>query len=388
MKKLKILWVAPYPYEIAKQSKENKPAHFSSWITSLAEKLKEHVDLTIISTSRKISQDQSFYSDGIEYFFYKTNHPFYEIISLFQSNVNILRKRFKNFDFTKFNLIHIHGTEHQYASALKNVELPKVISIQGLLFKSYEYTKFPSYNYYRWRILKKYELREIKFNKNFMCRTHWDRGSIKKINSEAIIYDNWEIIRTPFFSDTFEYESYNLIYLGGLVKLKGINEVLIAFKHLHANGYNYTLTICGSGNSKKLYKLLKKHQMINLENYISFQGKKTAQELVALYKNSFCLLHPTYIDNSPNSVCEAQVAGLPVIASNVGGVSSLIENNNSGILVERYQTKEITEAILKLKTDRNLYYKISKAAKEIARERHNPEIILSKTLSIYNNILN
>ena len=43
--------------------------------------------------------------------------------------------------------------------------------------------------------------------------------------------------------------------------------------------------------------------------------------------------HPSYIENSPNSVCEAQILGLPVIACNVGGLSTIISHNHSGILI-------------------------------------------------------
>ena len=53
-------------------------------------------------------------------------------------------------------------------------------------------------------------------------------------------------------------------------------------------------------------------------------GFKNEQELKNLISTSDLFIHPSYIDNSPNSICEAQILGLPVIACNVGGISSII----------------------------------------------------------------
>ena len=109
--------------------------------------------------------------------------------------------------------------------------------------------------------------------------------------------------------------------------------------------------------------------------------------MIKAYDESYCLVHPTYIDNSPNSVCEAQLAGLPVIATDVGGVSSLIENLQTGLLIEN-KPKAIEIAVKKLYDDDLLREYISKESRWVARERHNPKIILSKTLSMYKELIN
>ena len=386
--KRKVIWVAPYPIELAKSDIKNRPMHSAPWVTALAQGLKTLVDLTIISTSSKIKKNESFSNNGITFHFIKTPSPLIDFLLLFNGTlINLRRFLFKN-NFSEYDIVHFHGTEHQYAYAFKDVKIPKVISIQGLLHKSYIYNKEVNYNYFNWRILKKYEIREIKQHQNFICRTHWDKKSVVDLNEKAITFENWEPLRQEFFNDACSYNSNNLVYIGGLVTMKGIKEVLIMFKYLSEKQNKFTLTICGKGNIDKLKKLQDKYGVSKYADRIIYKGRLNADELLQLYKKSFCLIHPTYIDNSPNSVCEAQVAGLPVIASNVGGVSSLINHTKTGILVERYQTLEIAEWIIKLKENKDLYDVISSTSRRECRERHNEQSIINKTLTIYNAIIN
>ena len=98
------------------------------------------------------------------------------------------------------------------------------------------------------------------------------------------------------------------------------------------------------------------------------------------------MIHPSIIDNSPNTVCEAQIAGLPVIASDVGGLRSLIEHKETGILTSLHHERLANE-ILKLKTNPALWNKISMNSRKTARSRHNYNSILTNTMTIYKGLV-
>jgi len=115
-------------------------------------------------------------------------------------------------------------------------------------------------------------------------------------------------------------------------------------------------------------------------------GNKNALEICELMSKSFCLLHPSYIDNSPNSVCEAQVFGLPVVASNVGGVSSLIENEETGLLT-KLEVEDIYTNVHTLLINRELSKKITRLAQEKARERHAKDTVIASYKDIYKHLL-
>ena len=98
-------------------------------------------------------------------------------------------------------------------------------------------------------------------------------------------------------------------------------------------------------------------------------------------------VHPSYIDNSPNSICEAQLQGIPVIACNVGGVSSLIEHGKSGILVPANDPTLAASHIYSLYLDQNKNLKLGQKAKEIASVRHNRGRIVDELINTYLQIL-
>lgn len=385
-KNISVLWVAPYPYEVAIGSNV-RPGHYAPWITALAEKIRNNVNLTVVCFSSKVANDMEFENQGIKFHVLKIPGALLDAFFLFSGTLLKLKRFIRKLDFDQYNIIHLHGTEHQYGSAFRNIDKPKVISVQGLLHKTVRFTKGFNYNFIRWSVIKYFEFKEIRTTMNFICRTHWDSRTVKDLNPRSEIFYNWEILRPAFFADAFDQDSYNLVFMGGVVPMKGIRETLRAFSVLCEADSRYSLTVCGSGSEGKLYDLISSMGLAEICSRVRFYGKVSAAEILELYKVSYCLIHPSYIDNSPNSVCEAQVCGLPVIASNVGGVSSLIRNNETGLLVERYQTAELARMVTLLKEEPELYRRISAQSRAEARVRHDPEDIAQKTLNIYTQVI-
>ena len=97
-------------------------------------------------------------------------------------------------------------------------------------------------------------------------------------------------------------------------------------------------------------------------------------------------VHPSYIDNSPNSVCEAQYLGIPVVACYVGGIPSLIEHGKSGWLVPSNAPYEIAYLVKNYHT--LPIESISAHEIEVAKQRHDPHKIFQEVLSCYQFILN
>ena len=94
-------------------------------------------------------------------------------------------------------------------------------------------------------------------------------------------------------------------------------------------------------------------------------------------------VHTSYIDNSPNSVCEAQFLGIPIISTNVGGIRSLIKENESGILVPSNDPYYLASQIIKLFSDKTEAIRLGIKGRIVAKERHNPTVIINALISIY-----
>ena len=115
-------------------------------------------------------------------------------------------------------------------------------------------------------------------------------------------------------------------------------------------------------------------------------GVQTPESLIQSLLNADMYVHPSYIDNSPNSLCEAQYLGLPCCATNVGGVSSLIKDKVSGIMIPSNAPFDMAMAIKNCYDNEDIWREYSFNAKAAAQKRHNPERIIQQLISVYSDL--
>ena len=83
------------------------------------------------------------------------------------------------------------------------------------------------------------------------------------------------------------------------------------------------------------------------------------------------------------SIMEAQAAGLPVIASNVGGIPSLIEHGKTGILIEPESPSVLARDLMELLGDEKRLREMGNAGREFALQHYGADTMVDKTLSLY-----
>ena len=379
---MKVLWIAPIPIIGTLDS------HPAPWVMTLAKALvDQNVNLTIINNNSNIQNDifKTEYKN-IKIIYIKTPKPKLDLLSLYLLRIskvnNYLKKIVHNFD-----ILHIHGTEHQYEVMSKGLIIPKVVSIQGIMSECVDFLPDRMYKQkLGWKLSAFYETRYILKNHNYSCRTKWDSAFVRSKNPQAKIFMIWEMIRKDFFYDNFSEKKEKILFVGGKNPIKGLKEILIAYNS-SIQSIGSKLIVLGSCSVKDIQNIINEEKLytINIDN-IDCRGMQDSVGMINAYKESYCLVHPTSIDNSPNSVCEAQLSGLPVIATDVGGVSSLIENAQTGLLIQN-DPKAIEMAVIKLYEDDLLRGHISKQARRVARERHNPKTIIKQTVAMYEEII-
>ena len=120
---------------------------------------------------------------------------------------------------------------------------------------------------------------------------------------------------------------------------------------------------------------------------INLLGVVSADILVDYILRSTCFVHPSYIDNSPNSVCEAQILGCSVIAQDVGGVSSLVTHNETGFILPANDPYQMVIYIIKLYEDSSYNKQIGDNARRVASIRHDRKMIVDRLIDIYENMI-
>ncbi len=116
---------------------------------------------------------------------------------------------------------------------------------------------------------------------------------------------------------------------------------------------------------------------------ITFLGVFSEEGLIKSLKEADIFVHPSYIDNSPNSLCEAQMLGMPVIATNVGGVATLIDHGNTGLLVPANAPYELAHSIALLAKDTWKAAQLGKQARITALTRHDRAKTISTLMNVY-----
>lgn len=120
---------------------------------------------------------------------------------------------------------------------------------------------------------------------------------------------------------------------------------------------------------------------------VKLEGVANAVQLKQELENATVYAHTAYIENSPNSVCEAQILGIPVIATNVGGVISLIDEGETGYLVPANDPYQMAFFIEQLYENKKLNIEIGGRARKKALERHNKGKIIEDLIQTYRIII-
>lgn len=123
------------------------------------------------------------------------------------------------------------------------------------------------------------------------------------------------------------------------------------------------------------------------DNNVKIMGFVQAEELIDKLCSSDIYIHTAYIENSPNSICEAQYLGLPIISTHVGGIESLLSNGEDGLLVPANDPWLMADSIIQLVQDNDRMSLYANNGYIRAHERHNPKRIEQELLNCYNSII-
>ncbi len=389
MRRYKIIWLCKIP--IPNISIKNE--HPVSWIVNLLNCLHKYHDLeiTIVSYSTRIKHDIHFEKDNVKYIYLKTGLPFVnrgypnmlplDIIFNFKK----LRKKVKNvLKKIEPDLVHVHGTETGFATVAQSIAYLKILSIQGVLTEVLKHE-----NTFKFKLLAGLEKNIIKSFVNFACRTNYDKDFVIKYNQLANVIKLEEAVNPIYFQTNWVFnKNKTLLYIGGIIDRKGIYTLLDTLDELNKEGNNYFLKIIGGGSTQSIKKMNSIINNYNLRESVEYLGVLKPEQISLLFSQSNMYVCSSKIENSPNSVCEAMAVGIPVVAFNVGGLASLINNGEDGFLVTNYNTSELKSCILKVNSlSQSQLLKVSCAAKERAILRNQPDRVAENYYKEYLQLL-
>ena len=415
---IKILFLVNSPLRYSDESSSGVRIPLP-WVDAMIDELgkKESISIAIALPSDNSSLEKKSVNGSVIY-----GLPDFKRKNLFTKAINHLIKRSETNEINRhalvaiedFNpdIIQVFGSENPFGLISQMQHRPVLLYIQGFLSIVIEkwYSGITKWDQFRFASGKNLLLRCAIFNeytpvsirakrereilekcKFFIGRTEFDKRIVSLVSHEAKYFHCEEFIRKEFFSARWEKSPGKIVRVISILKgtsYKGIEllvEVMLLLK-LHSS-WSFELNICGVNDEEEIVDIVKRKYGHKSLNNINFLGKKGTNELITLMCDSDLYLHPSYIENSPNSVCEAMILGMPIISTNVGGVSSLITDNVEGILLQEGEPYSMAGAVIQLVNNYEFARLLGDNARSRSIRRHDPEKIGQRLTEIYKEIL-
>lgn len=418
---MKILWFCNSPCGSVRRY--NKKILSGGWLVSLEEQIKKCDNISLFVAYLAEKKEIPFEYDLVNYIpIYRksSNNGVKRVLSRFRSlrksDNEVLPRLIDTVMKVKPDLIHIHGTEECFGLIQDVIkDIPIVFSIQGMIapykekyFTGMSFADVKQYESFSDKIRgvsvvnayksfcyrSEREKNYLKQARYIFGRTFWDRYCTLALNPQRKYYVVNEILRSEFYEKQWKgFFSKNKIQIvstisGGIYK--GMETVLKAADILQRYGtIDFEWHIAGYNKSTKWLKIAERITKLQYgQCNIVLHGRIDAIELVNLLSESDMYVHVSHIENSPNSVCEAMLMGMPVIASYTGGTASLLAHDENGILYQDGDPYVLAGAIVELVQNPGKAVAYGRAAREQALLRHNKLSIVNELLDGYRKILN
>jgi glycosyltransferase involved in cell wall biosynthesis len=227
-------------------------------------------------------------------------------------------------------------------------------------------------------------------NRFFMGRTNWDRAYVRALNPSAQYFHGGELLREAFWQERWSIggaQRHRIVFTNAGHPRKGTETLLNAVKLLQPYFPDIQVAIAGGISRRSGYGRYVRGRIAELGHAAIELGHLSAEEMVKELVNSHVFVSPSFIDNSSNAVCEAQLIGMPVISTYTGGVPSLIEEGRTGLFVPTGDAPMLAARLRDLFEDDNLAVRIGRQAHEVAVKRHDPDSIVHEVVTAYEDVL-
>ena len=413
-----VLWITNILFPEAEQllAGNGELKASGGWMLGAAQALleKENINLYVASVSSKVSDLVKLGGKRITYYVLPMGKGNQRVNNAYAPYWKQVQQEVQP------DVVHIHGTEYSHGHAyMKACSCDNVvISIQGLTSAYYYYyygmTKGDVYKNLTFRdivrgtVIKgqklfkqrgEYEKDMIRMAKHIIGRTSWDRARTWAINPDAAYHFCNETLRSDFYDgsvwDYNQCTKHSIFLSQAGYPIKGLHQVLKAMPIILRHYPDTKIRIAGaditksgswseklrlSGYGLYIKRLIKKY---HLEDKVTFTGNLNGAEMKQEYLRSNVFVCPSTIENSPNSLGEAQILGVPCVASYVGGIADMMKGNEDNL----YRFEEIemlAEKVCCVFANKDCQINM----REKAAIRHDKSINCEQLYSIYEAIRN
>jgi len=411
----RVLWTSNIDLPAVAAELGQEPTPFGGWLTLMTSRLAQLPGFRIGIAMRSDSKNfQRIEKDGITYYALPQRGRF----DVAQADVDRVLAEFAP------DILHVEGAEMRHARRfLSTWSGPRLLSMQGVLngYANYELGRLPVFamlNPFRprlaltalallfqrqWQFLPRLASERVAMQSanHIMGRTLWDRAQAKALSPEATYHHCARILRAVFYSTAWHKdaaESFSIFVGNGSSARKGAHVAVQALALLLRDFPQATLYIAGedpqmlSWRSAKRYVgypvyLLHLIRKLGLEDSVRFTGVLSAHAMADRMARSHVCLMASLIENSPNTLGEAMVLGVPVVSAYAGGAPSMARDDIEALFYRPDDPAMLAFQIRRIFEDPELAARLSQAARARAQQTHDPERNLADLIAVYQAII-
>lgn len=342
-KPLTVLWISDYPLEWMpdppRELQSSPKRHPATWMMVLLAELEKdpNIRLHVVALRHRIDKEFSFERSGVAFHVLKAR-PWTRLATVFFLDAVIIRRLCRRI---KPDLIHAWGMEKGAGAIAQRLNNPYVMTVQGLYGWYKEKVPLVAYDRFIERLERRHLPRapvvttESNFAVNFLKKRHPDLRVVQAEHAPNRVFS--QVLRKP------RTDPFHFIAVGGLDHRKGTD---LLFQSLHelTSELPFKLTVI-TNPAPEYINALRSKVSENLWKRVEFKYQLLPHQVATELVTPTMLLLPTRVDTSPNAVKEAVVAGVPVIASNIGGIPDYVFPGKNGLLTAPGSQAEFREAI-------------------------------------------
>ena len=222
--------------------------------------------------------------------------------------------------------------------------------------------------------------------KNDLLSHHITRKPIKVLGYGNVKGIDMEHYNPALFSNVSHQEGFTFVFVGRIVRDKGINELVAAFDRLHGDYPDARLVLIGPREDDLDPVLPATLERINSGNGIEAVGPQS--DVRPFYASADALVFPSYREGFPNVVIEAGAMGLPSIVTDINGSREIIIDGQNGVIVPPRDEEALYQAMKRFVEQPDEIAAMAQKARGLIASRYEQSYVRQCLYDFYHEILN
>jgi glycosyltransferase involved in cell wall biosynthesis len=309
------------------------------------------------------------------------------------------------------DLIHLHGAELCFGLAARDCGIPTVLSVQGsptvvrqLYLRGVDrhlLRSLSAEDFLKGRGLVHQHLKMKPQAANeavimasvghIAGRTDWDRRLASVMAPQAVYHRCDEPMRPPFHQVSWRPETAmpgRILNTSGHYAMKGTGTLLRAIDIARRTAPGISLVLAGVYlGSEHEHAVVRHARALGIEDRLTIMGEIDAETLAVELTRANVFVNSAHYENSSNALAEAQLVGVPCVASAAGGTVTMADGGSAALLFQDGDARALAGAVLSLMSDPDEAARLGERGRALATARHDTARIREQIMTMYDRML-